>query len=79
MREVTESSKYHSRNQEHNLSRCKGSQRVDHTVIESRMTRSVNRNSRVYKISEGDKGHSEIERYLARRLEFISVESTVIL
>ena len=50
---VIESSRYYSRNQEHNSGRYERSQRVDHAVIESRMTRFININPRVYKISRG--------------------------
>ena len=52
---IIESSRYHSHTQEHNSGHCKRSQCVDHVVIESRMTHTVNRNPRVYKISRGDK------------------------
>ena len=77
---VTESSRYFSRNQEHNSGRYERSQRVDRAVIESRMTHTVNRNPRVYKTSRGT---SQIYTFLdwrdlVRRTEFF-VESTVIL
>ena len=52
-RAVTESSKYHSRNQEHNSGRYERSQRVDRAIFESRMTRTVNRNPQVYKTFRG--------------------------
>jgi len=46
------------------------------------MTRTDNRNPQVYKISRGDKDKGEdldFKRHLARRIEFTSVKSTVIL
>jgi len=52
-RAVTESSRYHSCNQEHNPGYYERSQRVDRAVFESRVTRTVNRNPLVYKTSIG--------------------------
>ena len=51
---VTESSRYHSHNQERNLGRCERSQHVNRAVIESHMTRTINKNPWVYEISGGD-------------------------
>jgi len=52
---VTENSRYHSCNQEHNADCHERSQRVSHTAIESRTTHTVSRNPQVYKIFRGDK------------------------
>ena len=51
---VTESKRYHSRNQEHNPGHFERSQHIDRAVIESHMTRTINSNPEIYKIPRRD-------------------------
>ena len=82
MRAVAESNRHYFRNQEHNSDCYERLQRVDPIVIESRMTRAVNRNPWIYKTSR-ETSHIYIFfldwRFLVRRTEFTSVENAVIL